>query len=73
MRVTDIPEDVKFKNVTVQLIGVDGNAFVLMGQCQNAIRRVHGREAASRWLDQAKKSESYDDMLQFMLATLDVE
>lgn len=72
MNITEIPEDVKFPDVEVTLSGADGNAFVLLGLCKKAIQQEHGSDAAKRWLDRAQESESYDDLLRFMMSTLDV-
>lgn len=73
MATREITDDVKFEDVTVRLSGEDGNAFSILGRCQGAIKRAHGSEAAKRWVDAAQQSESYDELLQFCMATLDVE
>lgn len=73
MAIREISDDVKFPDVTVKLIGGDGNAFAILGSCKKAIQRAHGSEAASRWFDAAQRSESYDQLLSFCMETVEVE
>ena len=32
--------DVKYPEITVQLIGLDGNAFAILGRCLEAMRKA---------------------------------
>jgi hypothetical protein len=63
---------VKYPDVTVQLTGVDGNAMLIVGRVAKAIRRVHGNEAATAYVNEAT-SGSYDDLLQVTMRTVEVE
>jgi hypothetical protein len=69
----EVTEDLDFRDITVQLSGEDGNVFSIIGRCKRAISRGHGHDAAKRWSDKAMSAESYDEVLQFCMATLDVE
>ena len=61
-----------YPDVEVELTGVDGNAFVLIGTVANAIRREISSEAASRFSSEAMRQESYDEVLQFIMNTVEV-
>jgi hypothetical protein len=63
----------KYEDVTVQLIGQDGNAFAIIGAVASEIRKVHGSDAASEWITLATASESYDALLCRAMETVHVE
>lgn len=64
---------VKFPEVTVQLVGTDGNAFAILGAVSQAMRRA-GIEKVyiNEFVDEAT-SGNYDHLLQTAMATVNVE
>lgn len=63
---------VKHGHVTVELIGQDGNAFNLIGLTARALRREVSPDAADAFTSEAMESESYEDLLAFIQATVHV-
>jgi hypothetical protein len=59
-------------NVQVQLTGEDGNAFSIIGSISKALSREVGPKAASEWSEYAYSSESYDQLLQRAMETVEV-
>lgn len=64
---------VKYPDVTVKLIGTDGNAFAVMTKVRRGIVAKHGSRAGNKWFDQAMDLGSYDQLLQFVIQTVNVE
>lgn len=73
----------KYPEITVQLTGRDGNAFAIIGAVQSAIKRAYGegeqfethveaQKAAAEFSREAMESESYDALLRYVLATVEV-
>lgn len=58
--------------VTVQLTGGDSNAFMLIGTVAKALRREVGTDAADAFSREAMNCGSYDELLQFIMATVEV-
>lgn len=65
-------DDPVFGWIEVQLTGNDGNAFSIMGQIQRALQRAGLREEGEAYVKDAQESESYDDLLQHAMKTVDV-
>ncbi len=63
---------VLYPDVEVELVGTDGNAFALIGLVQKAIRREVGIEQSKAFSAEALKQGSYDELLQFILSTVEV-
>src|SRR5690242_4591742 len=63
---------VKYEDVTVKLVGEDGNAFNLIGLVNRGIRDAHGADAAKEFTDAAMGSESYDALLSLIQETVHV-
>lgn len=63
----------KYPNISVQLVGTDGNAFALIGKVQSALQKG-GVPAAdvSAFVGDAMASQSYDALLGFLMSTVDV-
>jgi len=59
-------------DIDVQLSETDGNAFAIIGRVKKAIQKEAGVDAARRFSEQAMLSESYDDLLQFCMRTVNV-
>lgn len=63
---------VKYPHVHVQLTGTDGNAFALIGKVRRAISRQVGADEAAEFLVEAHGQTSYDNLLAFLMQTVDV-
>ena len=63
----------KYPDLTVKLIGGDGNSFVIIGSVAKALRRDVGADAASEWTAAAWKCGSYDELLRLAMAWVDVQ
>lgn len=63
---------VKHPGVEVQLTGTDGNAFALIATVRKAIARKIGRNAADEFSREAMNQPSYDALLAFIMATVEV-
>lgn len=64
--------EVKFPDVQVELIGQDGNAFNLIGLTAKAMKRAGHVAEADAFVTEAMEQESYDHLLQFIMATVEV-
>lgn len=64
--------NVAFPKVEVQLTGTDGNAFALIGTVAKAIRTSYSVDASDKWVQRAMESESYDDLLAFIMDSVNV-
>lgn len=63
---------VTYPDVTVQLTGQDGNAFMIIGLIAKALRKEVGPEAAAKFSHDAMDSASHDDLLRFAANTVNV-
>lgn len=59
-------------DITVELVGGDGNAFAIIGGVAKALRRAGLGDEAAAWSDYAMDAQSYDDLLQRAMRTVDV-
>ena len=64
--------EIKYPNITVELIDQDGNAFNLIGITAKAIRQNVGNDAAKEFLDEAMSMGSYDLLLAYIGRTVHV-
>lgn len=65
--------EVKFPDVTVKLVGQDGNAFVILGLTQKAMRRGGvPAEAIEEFVTEAMAGD-YDHLLRTVMQTVNVE
>lgn len=64
--------DVRFPDVTVELIGQDGNVFSVIGAVSKALRRAYGNETASSFVAAATSQPSYDEVLALVQRTVTV-
>lgn len=62
----------KFPDVTVQLTGQDGNAFVIVSRVRSALERAGHRDAAKEFFGEALSGD-YDHVLQTCIDWVDVE
>ena len=63
----------KHEDVTVKLIGEDGNAFNLIGLVNRALRKGPGEDAAKEFTTSAMSCGSYDELLSLIQETVNVE
>lgn len=54
------------------MIGTDGNAFALIGKVAKALRQEVGREASDQFKTEAMSQGSYDELLAFIMNTVEV-
>jgi len=62
----------KHPDVTVRLVGEDGNAFSILGRVYSALRRAGYRESAQKYIDDAKSGD-YDNLLRVTMDYVNVE
>jgi hypothetical protein len=65
--------DVKHPNVTVKLVGQDGNAFSVMGLVAQAMRRAGLPKSDIEAYQKEAMSGDYDNLLQVTMKTVNVE
>jgi hypothetical protein len=63
---------VKYPDVSVQLTGKDGNAFMIIGEVNRALRRAGHVEALEPFMAEATTAGSYDEFLKVVMKTVDV-
>ena len=66
------PDHPTYPHIHVQLTGVDGNVFTIIGRVADAVRRAAGREAADAFTHAAFAAGSYDEVLRLVMCTVDV-
>ena len=65
-------EDVRYPNVTVELVGQDGNAFAILGRVRQALRRAGvSREEQDAFTAEATSGD-YNDLLATCMRWVDV-
>lgn len=63
---------VKYDDVTVQLTGENGNAFVIIGAVSAALRKAHGQLAMDEYVSAAYECPSYDALLALTMETVHI-
>ena len=62
--------DVKYPHIEVQLLGTNGNAFVLLAKVQEAMRKAGvSQKEIDAVMEEARKSD-YDHLLQTLVKTV---
>ena len=65
-------EEVRYPNVTVELVGQDGNAFAILGRVRQALRRAGvSREEQDAFTAEATSGD-YNDLLATCMRWVDV-
>lgn len=65
--------DIKYPEITVNIIGVNGNAFNILGICTREMRKHHlPKSEIDKFFDEATKG-SYDDLLCTVMKWFNVE
>lgn len=65
--------EIKFPEVTVPLVGEDGNAFAIMGRVHKALRRAGVPPEQIEEYRKEATSGDYDNLLRVTMAWVDVE
>lgn len=65
-------DEVLFPDVTVQLVGRDGNAMAIMGAVSAALRKAGHRDAIDTYMTDAMSGD-YDNLLRVTMKTVNVE
>lgn len=66
------PSNPTYPDVTVQLTGQDGNAFMVIGLIDRALRKQVSPEAAKTFTHEAMEQPSYDHLLRYAASTVNV-
>jgi len=66
--------DVKYPDITVKLVGSDGNAFAILGKVSGAMRRAGNvpKEEIDAFMEEATSGD-YDHLLATCMKWVDVE
>ena len=65
--------DVKYPEITVRIVGVNGNAFNILGFCTAEIRKHHLSKSVIDSLFKEATRGSYDDLLCAVMKWFNVE
>ena len=63
----------KYPDITVQLVGKDGNAFNILGICRRAMKRAHLSESEIEAFTAEATSSNYDHLLATVCEYFNVE
>ena len=64
---------IKYPDITVKLVGNDGNVFVILGAVTKALRKNHISETEiNQFIDEATSGD-YDNLLQTCMKWVNVE
>ncbi len=63
----------KQTGIVVKLVGEDGNAFAIIGRVSRALESAGLRAEAAEFQQKAFACGSYDELLQLVMATVEVE
>ena len=63
----------KYPDITVELVGKDGNAFNILGICRRAMKRAHLPESEIEAFTQEATSSNYDYLLATVCEYFNVE
>lgn len=63
----------KYYDITVELVGKDGNAFNILGICRRAMRKAHLPQSEIDAFMQEATAGSYDDLLATCMDWFNVE
>lgn len=65
--------DVKYPEIHVQLVGLDGNAFVILGRCFDAMRKAGLSKEERDSFRKEATSGNYDHLLATCFEWFDIE
>ena len=66
-------KDVKYPDITVQLVGQDGNAFAILGRCRAAMKKAKLPESEIDNFIKEATSGNYDHLLATCIEWFNVE
>lgn len=66
-------DNVKYPNITVKLVGEDGNAFSIMGRVTKAMRRAGCTPEQIKEYTNEAMSGDYNHLLQVTMSYVEVE
>lgn len=64
--------EIKYPNVKVQLVGQDGNAFVIIGRVSKELRRAGATDEEIKAYQDEAMNGNYDNVLQTTMRWVDV-
>jgi hypothetical protein len=64
--------DIKYPNITVKLVGEDGNAFAIMGRVIRVLRRNHVPHSEIEEFKTMCMSGDYDNLLRTCMSWVNV-
>ena len=65
--------EIKYPEITVELSGQDGNAFMMLGLCKRAMQRAHlPQEEIDKFMKEATSGD-YNYLLATVMTWFDVE
>ena len=65
--------EIKYPEITVELSGQDGNAFMILGLCKRSMQRAHlPQEEIDKFMKEATSGD-YNHLLATVMAWFDVE
>ena len=65
--------EIKYPEITVELSGQDGNAFMILGLCKRAMQRAHlPQEEIDKFMKEATSGD-YNHLLATVMTWFDVE
>lgn len=59
--------------ISVKLIGEDGNVFLIIGKVSSALKRAGHADLAKEFSNKALESHSYDAVLQLVMEYVNIE
>lgn len=65
--------EVKFPDVSVKLVGEDGNIFSIIGRISKALRRAGHSDVVEEFQKEITSSSSYDEALGVAMKWVEVE
>lgn len=71
--VADLLAETRFPEVTVRLVGEDGNAFAILGKVEKALRRAGASPADIRSFRDDATAGDYDHLLRTVMAWVEVK
>jgi hypothetical protein len=64
--------EIRYPEVTVQLVGRNGNAFAIIGRIAAALREHVGPDAEKQFTAEAFACTSYEELLGLAMRTVDI-
>lgn len=65
-------DDLTYPDIQVELSNSEANVYSVIASVSRQIRRSYGNEAADKFINEAKSQKSYDDVIQYIMGTVEV-